>query len=890
MSPNLLVTKLFFPPVRENLVPRPRLVEKVARGLRSPLLLISAPAGSGKTTLLAEWHSNPESRMPVAWLTLDNEDNDLSRFLLYLATALGTLKAGIGDSLIAILQSPQPLPPQVAMTALINDLTDSLPTPFSLVLDDYHVLISKQVHTTVTFLLDHLPPQMHLVILTRADPPLPLPSLRARNQLAELRAADLRFTLEEAATFLNTVMGLKLPIENIVALEERTEGWISGLQLAGLSMQGREDMQEFVSAFTGSNHFVVDYLVEEVFNRQPEAMREFLLKTSILDRLTAPLCNALTNQTNGQVVLDSLEHANLFVIPLDDEQRWYRYHYLFADAIRNRLLQTQPEWIPSLHRHAAEWYEQNGFVADAIRHALAAEEIDKAARLIERNAQPMLMRRELITLANWLKAVEEQLDKRPRLCVYQAWVLFFTGQMSDLERYLQKAEQLVSTNVPTDGVGQRDILGQIAAIRTGVAFIHGDADRAIDLARQALEYLPEGNFEARAIVTYALGGAFWLRGDIIAAGNAFGDLERNGRAAGNMPVVVMALCSLARLRALKGQLRHAAAIFREAIQLATSQYGQLLPIAAEACAGLGHILYEWNDLDAAADYIKKYAEISQFSGVISYKILSQVLLARLYLAKGESDKAFDLLYLAERLAERSTLGIDTDTRFAAYRINIRLDGGDQESAVRIAIERGLGLEDTGNWRREPEYIAFVRVLLAQDEYDKALTLVEKLIYSAESGGLFGYVVELLPLQALIFYAKGAFPQALGILERSLSFAQPEGYIRTFVDNGALMADLLHQARSHSIVHKYVSKLLSEFDMMRVPSIAVPTNQSIFEPLSERELEILRLVAWGKSNQQIADELIIARGTVKKHLNNIFGKLGVQSRTQCVAQARELKLL
>jgi len=886
----ILATKLYLPPARPTLVPRPRLTARLADGLTRPLTLISAPAGFGKTTLLSEWCASQAGRgFLLAWLSLDGDDNDSTRFLTYLIAALSRLKPGLGETTLGLLCSPQRPPPQVILTGLINDLSE-LDTPFALVLDDYHVITAQPVHDALTYILDHMPAQMRLVVLTRADPPLPLARLRVRNDLTEIRAADLRFTRDEADTFLNRAMGLALSADDVRALEDRTEGWIAGLQLAALSMEGRADPSRFVTTFAGSHQYVVDYLTEEVLNRQPDPVRTFLLQTSILGRLTGALCDALTRRTDGQVTLTGLEHANLFVVPLDDERRWYRYHHLFADAIRNRLHQTHPDWIPGLHRCAAEWYERHGFVTDAISHALAGGDKERAARLVELNALPLVMRRELVTLANWLKAVETLLHERPWLCVYQAWVLFFTGQRDLVEACVQRAEQLAAANIPTDGTEEQDMLGQIAAIRTAVAFVRGDATRVIDLARQALEHLPGGNLEVRVLVTYALGGAFWLKGDTNAAVSAFEEVGRSGRAAGNIPVMVMALCSLGRLQSLKGELRRAAETFREAMQLASSQHGQLLPIAAEACEGLGLVLYEWNDLNAAADQLGRYTELSRLSGMPGYQIMGQVLLARLRQAQKDGTGAFGLLDRAERLAERSTLGIDTDTLFAAYRIVIRLDRGDLESAARLAQERGLSLEGACNWQREPEYSAFARVLMAQGEHDTALTLLEQLLRQEESRGLLGRVIELLVLQALAFREKGAIPQALAALERSISLAQAEGYVRVFLDEGAPMAKLLRDARSHGVATGYVGILLTAFDVLSAPDATSAAKLALTEPLSGRELEILRLVAAGKSNQQIADALIIATGTVKKHLNNIFGKLGVQSRTGCVARARELKVL
>jgi len=889
-STPILTTKLYLPPARPTLVPRPRLTARLAEGLTRPLTLISAPAGFGKTTLVSEWCASQAGRgFPLAWFSLDGDDNDSTRFLTYLIAALSRLKPGLGETTLALLYSPQRPSPQVILTGLINDLSES-DAPFALVLDDYHVITAQPVHEALTFLLDHMPQQMRLVILTRADPPLPLARLRVRNDLTEIRAADLRFTRDEAEAFLNRAMGLALSADDVGALEARTEGWIAGLQLAALSMEGRADSSSFIAGFAGTHHYIVDYLTEEVLSRQPDLVRLFLLQTSILERLNGALCDALTLRTDGQATLTALEQANLFVVPLDDERRWYRYHHLFADAIRNRLQQTHPDWLPGLHRRATEWCEQHGFVTEAISHALAGEDKERAARLVEKNALAMVMRRELVTLANWLKAVEADRQERPWLCVYQAWMLYYAGQLDGIEGNLQRTEGLVAASLPAESIEGKEILGHIAAIRAGAAFVHKDAARVIDHAQEALRHLPESGVELRTVVNYLLGGAYWLNGDLGACGRALENVDRTGRVAENVPLVVLALSALGRLHLLKGQLHRAAETCREAMRLASSQHGQLLPIAADACFGLGIVSYEWNDLTAATDHLGRFAELGELSGVASYVVLSQVLQARLRQAQGDSNSAFDLLHQAERLAKQSDLGIDVDTRIAAYGMNIRLDGGDLESAARLARERGLSLEGAGDWRRVPEYSAFVRVLLWKGEHSAALTLLEQLLRAVESKELSGHVIELLALQALGLCLGGERPKAFVALKRSLTLAEPEGYFRLFLDQGAPMAKLLRDARSHGMATGYVGMLLSAFDALSAPDTKLPARQSIEEPLTERELEILRLVAAGKSNQQIADALIIATGTVKKHLNNIFGKLGVQSRTECVARARELNVL
>ncbi len=884
----LLTTKLYLPPARPNLVPRPRLTARLAEGLTKPLTLVSAPAGFGKTTLVSEWRTSNAGRdLPLAWLSLDDDDNDPTRFLTYLVAALATLQPGLGETTLALLYSPQLPPPQVVLTSLINDLGE-LEDQLALVLDDYHVITALPIHEALAFILDHLPPSVHLVMLTRSDPPLPLSRMRVRNQLTEIRASDLRFTHDEAATFLNRVMGLALSADGVRALEARTEGWIAGLQLAALSMEGRADSSHFITTFSGSHHYIVDYLADEVLNRQPDPVRSFLLQTSILDRLTGPLCDALTQRADGRVTLEVLEQANLFVIPLDDERRWYRYHPLFADALRNRLQQTHPNCLPDLHRRAAEWLEPQGQVAEALRHALQGGDQDRAARLVEQNALSMLMRGELMILVGWINAVESLAHERPWLSIYQCWTLTLAGQLEQAESWLQEAERLVATQGPA--AEAQNMLGHLAAIRAYRAAQRGEALQAIDLAQQALECLPEGDQAIRSVVSLTLGTARRLSGDLAGAGRALEEAVRTGQAAGNLYLALGALSGLADLLFDQGRLRQASQTYNELVQLATRPDGRRLPAAGMAFFGLSMICYEWNDLEAALKHTLQSIELCQQWGHVGILMGSQVMLFRVRQALGEMDSAQAALEEAERLARAHPQTPRAPGWVASFRVRSWLAEGNLAVAARWTQQSGLKIEDDMSYLREAEYLALGRVLRAQGEFDAALTLLGRLLRIAETTGRMGSMIEMLVLQALTVQAKDDIPQALTTLERALSLAQPEGYMRVFLDEGAPMAKLLRRAGSHGIAPKYVAKLLSEFDTLRVPGAAPTTKQPLIEPLSDRELEALRLLAAGKSNQEIADELVLATGTVKRHLSNIFGKLSVQSRAECVARARELGLL
>jgi LuxR family maltose regulon positive regulatory protein len=526
------------------------------------------------------------------------------------------------------------------VTVLVNALS-ALPDEITLVLDDYHVIDSQPVHDTLTFLLDHTPSQLHLIIATRADPPLPLARLRARGELTELRATDLRFTADEASSFLNQVMGLPLAPEQIGALEKRTEGWIAGLQLAALSMQGRdpERINEFIRAFTGSHHYIMDYLVEEVLRRQPANVQSFLLQTSILARLSGPLCNALIKQNDSQIILERLERANLFIVPLEEERRWYRYHHLFADLLRSRLHQSQPDRVLDLHLRASEWFEQNGLAADAIQHALATgqstRDFERAARLIAQASGTLLRRGESTTLVGWLDALPDDVVRsQARLCVFHAWTMLFTSQWDALERRLQDAELALDANATRQPKSEiQDILGEVAAIRATVAINRGDIARTIELCQEALEGLPKNNLTVRGIVSLALGGAHELRGDVVAASQAFSEAGTFSQASGNIHATLTAMHALAKMQVIQGHLHRAAETYQRALRLGMKQDGQPLPAAGAAYIGLGDLLREWNDLSSAARHMVEGIELCKLWANMNYLADGYVTLAQVLQAE-----------------------------------------------------------------------------------------------------------------------------------------------------------------------------------------------------------------------------------------------------------------
>ncbi len=836
----------------------------------------------------------------VAWLSLDEGDNDPARFLAYFVAALQTVEADIGEASLAMLRSSQPPYIEAILTTLINEIAVA-PDGFAPVLDDYYVIEAQPIHDALAFLLDHLPPQMHLVIASRSDPPLPLSRLRGRGQLTELRTADLRFTPDEAAALLNEVMGLDLSAEDVAALEARTEGWIVGLQMAALSMQGRgkEHIAGFIAAFTGSHRYILDYLTDEVLLQQPESVQTFLLQTAILDRLTGSLCDAVTGQGNGsaeltpggQEMLEQLDAANLFIVPLDDERQWYRYHHLFADLLRKRLSTTQPDLLSALHRQASEWYEKSGLIADAVSHALAAGDVERVARLVEENALAMIYHGELTTAAGWLEALpDEVVRSHPWLRVSHAWALVYAGQLDGVEPGLQDAETALDRFDNAQRAEGKHIAGHIAAIRAYVAALRGDMLGSAELAREALEQLPEEDLAVRGLSAGLLGTVLRWSGDLVAAAQACAEAIAISQAAGDSHVVVDALYDLAALQFVQGQLHKTVATCQDALLLADEyvrQGGRRLPIAGSGYYLIGQVLCEWNDLEATLRHAREGLELCEQWGWPEGLAFGYRRLARALQAIGDADDALDAIHKARQAA--SGLSPWFGAHMAAHQARLWLAQGNLTAASRWAQESGLSVDDELSFRDVSEYSVLARVLIAQGRLDEALGLLARLLKMTEAAGAMLVVIQVLVLQAMALQVQGEVDQALTALERALSLAKPEGYVRTFIDEGAPMAALLRTAASRGMVLDYVGKLLAAFEEAASPSLPRP-SPLLIEPLSERELEVLRLLAAGLSNREIAEELFLALGTVKKHINNIYGKLNVYKRTEAVARARELSLL
>ncbi|MDQ3808664.1 MAG: LuxR C-terminal-related transcriptional regulator [Chloroflexota bacterium] len=902
----LLETKLYVPRRRRGLVPRPRLSERLERGTEAKLTLVSAPAGFGKTTLLAEWLPTAlADGGSAAWLSLEESDNQPALFWTYLIAALQTATPRVGASALALLQSPQPPPIEPVLATLLNEVS-AMPNEIVLVLDDYHVISQRDIHDGLAFLVDHLPARMHLVIASRADPPLPLARLRARGELVEIRAAELRFTPDEAAAYLNEVMGLALTAQDVATLEERTEGWIAALQLAALSVQGRQDIAGFIAGFAGDDRYIVDYLAEEVLQRQPEAVRCFLLHTSILDRLSGPLCDAVTGQDDGKAMLEGLERGNLFVIALDARRRWYRYHHLFADVLRAHLVDEHSDRVPALHRRASAWYEQNGERAEAIRHALAAHDFERSADLVELAIPAMRRDRQEATLLGWLRALPEALlHCRPVLSNVYAGALLTSGELDGVEARLQDAERWFDTAdrrvrpdalsagmVVVDDEELRRLPGSIAVHRAGLALVRGDVADTVKHARRALDLVPEDDHLGRGGAAGLLGLAAWRSGQLEEAHRMYADAMASLQRAGHVSDTLGCAIALADIRIAQGRLHDATRTYEQALQLAAGQ-GEPVPRGtADMHVGMSELHRERNDLHAATQHLLRSQQLGEHAGLEQNQYRWRVAMARVRQAQGDLDGALDLLHDAQH---QYVSDFFPNVRpVAALKARVWVAQERLGDALGWAREQGLGAEDDLCYLREFEHITLARTLLGRSRREHAdhsvrevVGLLERLLQAADEGGRTGSAIEILVLQALAHHMRGHIPTALVPLERALALAEPESYVRIFVDEGPAMAALLEEATKRGIAPHYVPQLLAAFAKAEH---STPVKQDLVEPLSERELEVLRLLGTDLDGPDIARELMVSLNTMRTHTKNVYSKLGVNTRRAAVRRAVELDLL
>jgi LuxR family maltose regulon positive regulatory protein len=905
MAGPLLATKLHVPRRPRSLVARPRLSERLSQGAESALTLVSAPAGFGKTTLLTQWLAAVAADgRSVAWLSLDQRDNDPELFWTYLVGALKTVAQGAGASALSLLQPPQP-PTEAGLATLLNDL-DALPVDVVLVLDDYHVIEARGVQDGMAFLLEHLPPQIHLVIASRADPALPLARLRGRGELVEIRAADLRFTPNEAAAYLNEVMGLVLTAPDVAALEERTEGWIAALQLAALSLQGREDIATFIAGFAGDDRYIVDFLAEEVLQRQPEHVQQFLLQTSILDRLSGRLCDAVTGQDGGQAKLAALERGNLFLVPLDDRRRWYRYHQLFADVLQARLLDEQPGDLPGLHRRASAWYEQNGEPPEAIRHALAAGDFGRAADLVEQAIPAMRRTRQEVAVHDWLRALPEELVRvRPVLSVGLAGALLAEGELDGVETRLQDAEELLDTTagirqgppapaaemVVVDDEGFRRLPPMIELYRAALALALGDVPGTVRHARRALELSPGDEHLGRAAAAGLLGLAFWASGDLEAGHSAYAECMAGLRRAGHIADTFGCAIALADIRLTQGRLGEARRTYEQTLQRAAEPGGPVLRGTADMYVGLSELHRERNELPAAMQNLLRSQQLGEHNGLPQNRYRWRVAMARIRQAEGDLSGALDALGEAERLYVGDFFPNVRPVQ--ALRARVLVAQGKLGEALGWARERGLSAEDDLSYLHEFEHITLARVLLAryaaeraEGAIQEATQLLDRLLRAAGEGQRTGNVIEILVLQALAHQAEGDPPAALASLQRAVTLAQPEGYVRIFADEGPPMAPMLRAVAKQGTAPGYVRRLLAAVSRTED---STPASQELIEPLSARELDVLRLLGTDLDGPEIARELVVSLNTMRTHTRNIYAKLGVSNRRAAVRRAQELGL-
>jgi LuxR family maltose regulon positive regulatory protein len=935
-------------------VPRPRLVALLAEGLRRPLTLVSAPAGFGKTTLIAEYRATPGA-LPIGWIALDEGDNDPTRFWSYVVAGLHTLDPEPSGAALQMLHSPQPAPLDAVVATLIDDLS-TLAEDVALVLDDYHVIENEAVHRSLTYLVEHLPPRLHLVLLTRTDPPLPLPRLRARGHLVEVRAADLRFTSDETDRFLRETMGLELGPGDIAALEAGTEGWVAGLQLAALSLRGRADPAGFIAGFAGSHRYVVDYLVEEVLQRLSPRLQSFLTRTAILDRLCGPLCDAVTGESDGQATLEQLERLNLFIVPLDEERRWYRYHHLFTGALRFRLRQTRPELLPELHLGAARWYEANGFLAEAIGHALAGDP-ECAADLIGHAADRLAETGQVATLRGWIEALPEELvQSRLGLCIAHGWTLIVDGDVERATQRVGQAERLVEAAGDLGDLGPAR--GQILAARSHLALIAGDAPAAIDLGHRALELLPPLEPIGRGVTALTLGMAHQLEGDWAGAERAYWQAAELGETTGSQLIRLSALGCVAELRAIHGELHRSAEISRQIVALASSGH-QTLPLASAGYVGLAHVEREWNELDRADEHARAALGLVADAGIQVLSVEAWLVQALILRSRGDLGGASAAIDRASQIARtrREPRGLSgSRERCAATAARLAVEGGDLEAARAWAAELGLSADGQHHPGAEIDYAVFARLRLAEaragagDARRDARDLTERWAAISEAGGRLWHAITFRTLNAMAAELDGDRPAALASLTRALALGEAEGFVRVFADEGPPVADLLagladarRRGEPLSAPRRLANGRVDEVDPdagyafaqpepasapLPTPSLAYVERvlaaaggspdraaraarsegraaqsagrrfaraaprprQALADPLSDRELEVLGLIAGGASNGEIAARLVVGMSTVKTHVNRIFRKLDAESRTQAVARARALGLV
>jgi LuxR family maltose regulon positive regulatory protein len=874
MTTSLLNTKLAIPILRPIHVSRTRLIDQlnsdfqVGDTFARKFTLISAPAGFGKTSLVIDWLCTVD--LDIAWYSLDENDSDSVRFLKYFITALQQIAPGLGDATLTQLQSPQLPPPEVLLTPLVNDIAQ-MHTPFVLVIDDYHYIQSFTVHQYMSFLIENQPLQMHLVLLTREDPPFPLHRFRARGQMLEIRQEGIRFTLEESAAFLSKVIDIDLSLEDIKKIERRTEGWVTGMQLLALSLTKHSDPHEFILDFTRNDHYILDYLFEETFQIQSKEVQDFLLKTSILDQLSPSLCSAVTGRDDSTDLLCFLEKTNLFIVPLDIEHSWYRYHRLFLELLRQRMRIRKEITKRSLHQKASIWYEENGYPEGAIHHALEGEDWERAVVLIEQASDSLLKSGAVATMLKWFKKVPiDVILSRPFFCLTYSWPLILVGRVEEAEPLLKAAEEMAGDD--------SQLLGEIASAQAFQAQTQGDESRMIERSERALSLLPESDLNTRGILELNLGIAYWHSGDMVKAGQALNKALPVARQTGNKYGEISALFFHGRVKAVKGQLRDSATVFNQIVSTNAK-----IPIIALAYLDLSALNYEWNDLSVSISHLEHGEEMIAASGNLEFRIAACMLQARLKLAQGDTRGALDVLNECDTLEGSNLLPVRTQARKAACFVEIALASGDLELA------EYWGKYVTKELDAHPFYrflnLTPVRLLIAKGQLEAASDLLSDSYNVAKK---YEWKYGLIALRVMQSIAASYSEIALKYLIDALKMGQQESFIRTFTNWGPSLSPLLKEAAQQGVSPEYVGKILSVIESQtNVTPAGLPPD---VEVLSEREMEVMRLLAAGLTNREIAEQLIISISTVKSHVHHICGKLGATNRTEAVALARQSGLL
>jgi LuxR family maltose regulon positive regulatory protein len=932
MSAPFMATKLYIPPPGKYLVDRPRLLEKLDECLWSGcrLTLVCAPAGFGKTTLVSAWvaHFKSSAQSPpprTAWLSLDDRDNDPVIFWSYVIAALQVQQEGIGKQSLSLLQTAQSPDLEGNLAALVNDLV-GIPEAFILVLDDYHVIRNPAVHRSLSFFIEHIPAQFHLILASRTDPPLPLALLRGRGQLLDIRLNDLRFSNEDASAFLNAGMGLKLEAQAVSTLNGKAEGWAAGLQMAALSLQeavaeqDRQRVEDFIASFSGSNRYILDYLIEEILNQQPAEIQSFLLKTSILDRLCGPLCDSVIGTferlNDGRLqrsedVLEYLERANLFIYPLDDRRYWYRYHQLFGDLLRKRLSQIDPGSVPGLHQRAIRWYEEDGLIPKAVQHAFQAGDYPKAASLVSQISEELWGRGEHATLLEWIAALPEA-EKRqyPHLWVWQVSMLITAGKMQEAERCIPEIEsylRLVSGAEPEHA----SFMGRVFSLRTYVASFYGDIPNLMHYAHLALENLSkEEDAGGRCGISLVLSNAYLNSGDLQAAGQALDEAIDAGKIAHRPYMVLTAISNLATVLYAQGDLKRAGQVCQEGDLLVQQYELEHSPLAANLFIAQGLVLCEQHALDEAEAHIRRGLELAQERGYIWSIAWGYRGLTRLLLARGDLAAAEGVLQEAEQLINSHEIPAYHTCGISGLKARVWIGLGKIEAAEAYLQSRNIQADGEIQYPHESEYLALARLYLVKRDLEAAANLLGRMLAWAEAAGQQLWVIRVLVLQALLDHFQGNRQQSLECLNRALRLAEPQDIVQVFVDEGEPMQGLLKQG----IHPEYSQRLLEAFPgprkepasvaetraiahapgvSERVAGASQPAwmdSEALVEPLSKRELEIVRLIVEGYSNKEIAQKLYISLRTVKYHATSIYSKLGVSGRTQAAFRARELGLL